>query len=71
MGASSPGDGEDDPSGSRFSDGAKRSARGAAGGDPVINDDDRPARKRRRRLVAEIKPSGAARSHLIAARFRL
>jgi len=56
MGASSPGDGEDDPSGSRFSDGAKRSARGAAGGDPVIDDDDRPARKRRRRLVAEINP---------------
>jgi len=42
MGASSPGDGEDDPSGSRFSDGAKRSARGAAGGDPVI-DAVRPA----------------------------
>src|SRR5947209_8051357 len=49
-------DGEDDPSGSGLSDGAKRGARGAAGGDPVIDDDDRPAGKRRGRLVAEIDP---------------
>src|SRR5439155_23735852 len=38
-------DGEDDPSGSRLSDGAKCRTHSAAGSDPVIDDDDRPAGK--------------------------